>query len=43
MEKQFSLLKPNVAQTVLPTTSQKLASPSVPYAVENHKQFALAL
>jgi hypothetical protein len=42
MEKQFSLLKPNAAQIVLLTTSQKLAFQSVPFTVENHKQSALA-
>ena len=39
-EKLFSLLKPNAAQIVLPTTSQKLAYLSVPYTVESHKLFA---
>jgi hypothetical protein len=42
IEKQFFLLKPNAAQIVLPTISQRLACQSVPYAVENHKQYALA-
>jgi hypothetical protein len=42
IEKQFFLLKPNAAQIVLPTTSQKLAYLSVPYTVESHKQCAPA-
>jgi hypothetical protein len=36
------LLKPNAAQIVLPTTSQKLAYLSVLYTVESHKQCVLA-
>jgi glutamate racemase len=42
MEKQFSLLKPNVAQIALLTTSQKLAFQSVPCTVESHKLSVLA-
>ena len=42
MKRQFSLLKPNAAQIVLRTTSQKLAFQSAPCMVESHKQYALA-
>jgi len=42
MKKQFSLLKPNTAHVVLPTTSLKLVFQSVLCTVESHKQFALA-